>query len=205
MKNNSRVSYKLVEKIAKDRGIKLSEIYKYLDISRQTFHQFKTVNIPLNHLERLSDFFNIDRAILLLGNEDSNINNDGDINIKAHEQKEDISDDDKACTYLSLSRAFFSKDIRTEGLRALKIKRDDMVPDLSPNDWLIYEKKVGTFKGDGVYVLRFGGNYIVRKITHNEITNEFCLSTYNTKKEDIISFEELHDHLLGKRIAQLQF
>lgn len=107
-----------------------------------------------------------------------------------------IDEDDK----FFVPATFFKTIMKNEKLRMAQVDGYSMVPMLHPDNWVIFEK-TKEFKGDGLYVIMYNDNLMVKILQKTPRGNLYIKST----NKDYESFELDEDtygscHIVGKVI-----
>ena len=107
-----------------------------------------------------------------------------------------IDEDDK----FFVPATFFKTIMKNEKLRMAQVDGYSMVPMLHPDDWVIFEK-TKEFRGDGLYVIMYNDNLMVKILQKTPRGNLYIKST----NKDYESFELDEDtygscHIVGKVI-----
>ncbi|MGH1600925.1 LexA family transcriptional regulator [Campylobacter majalis] len=94
--------------------------------------------------------------------------------------------------------AFFKTLMKNEKLRMAQVDGYSMVPMLHPDDWVIFEK-TKEFRGDGLYIIMYNDNLMVKILQKTPRGNLYIKST----NKDYESFELDEDtqeccHIVGK-------
>lgn len=91
-----------------------------------------------------------------------------------------IDEDDK----FFVPATFFKTIMRNEKLRMAQVDGYSMVPMLHPDDWVIFEK-TKEFRGDGLYIIMYNDNLMVKILQKTPRGNLYIKST----NKDYESFE----------------
>ena len=91
-----------------------------------------------------------------------------------------IDEDDK----FFVPATFFKTIMKNEKLRMAQVDGYSMVPMLHPDDWVIFEK-TKEFRGDGLYIIMYNDNLMVKILQKTPRGNRYIKST----NKDYESFE----------------
>jgi len=152
-------------------------------------------SVPARRLLEYADKFNVSVDTLksnVLLNSDSNLEIHDGYWIKKLNQKvgagtsvditevDVIDEDDK----FFVPATFFKTIMKNEKLRMAQVDGYSMVPMLHPDNWVIFEK-TKEFKGDGLYVIMYNDNLMVKILQKTPRGNLYIKST----NKDYESFE----------------
>nr|DAY39542.1 MAG TPA: Repressor protein CI [Caudoviricetes sp.] len=107
-----------------------------------------------------------------------------------------IDEDDK----FFVPATFFKTIMKNEKLRMAQVDGYSMVPMLHPDNWVIFEK-TKEFKGDGLYVIMYNDNLMVKILQKTPRGNLYIKST-NKDYESFELDEDTHEscQIIGKVI-----
>jgi len=72
---------------------------------------------------------------------------------------------------LQISKFSVPNGIEPKFLRAIKVDGKSMLPTLLPNEYVIIDTSQRRYSGDGLYVLNYGGNLLVKRLQFIPIDN----------------------------------
>jgi DNA-binding Xre family transcriptional regulator len=213
----NKISYKKVSALISEGRMSQSELYKYLEISRQLWNGFKKTDIPLKYLDGIAKFFNVLPNVLVTTDiGDSYINNNEVLTIKSYDNKiagleigsELTSLEDIKFGTLDVDSMVLPKNINKEKVRAVVVDGKSMLPTLMPNDWVIFEETDGNFIGDDLYVVNYLNNLLVKRICFNPEKSKLdIISDNNAYPTYSIEFNKNEDKtfaIIGKVVATMQ-
>ncbi|MBS4313356.1 helix-turn-helix domain-containing protein [Campylobacter vulpis] len=98
---------------------------------------------------------------------------------------------------MAIDKAFF-KTIPSAGIKAIRVDGYSMTPMLFPDSWVIFEESAD-FKGDGLYVLNYNGQLMVKLLQLNPFENILEIISVNKEyKSYSIKLDELQTPLFIK-------
>ncbi len=90
---------------------------------------------------------------------------------------------------LAIDKAFF-KAIPSHNIKAIRVDGYSMIPLLFPDSWVIFEEG-NEFKGDGLYIINYANQLMVKLLQLNPITNILeIISTNKNYKSYEVSLSE---------------
>lgn len=116
----------------------------------------------------------------------------------------DVFEEDKPIPF---SRAELPKDRDIAKLEAIKVKGVSMLPTFMPNDWVLFDRAVCYYDGDGLYVLNYAGNLIIKRLQFDMSSNSMEIISDNPQyKNYYINLTENQENLniIGAVLFKIQ-
>lgn len=88
----------------------------------------------------------------------------------------DIFEEDEPIPML---RTDLPSDRDSKYFEAIKVKGTSMLPTFMPNDWVIFDKKTSFYDGDGLYVLNYAGNLLIKRLQYDMGRNSMDIISDN--------------------------
>lgn len=179
-----------IKLLRSERSWTQEELAKRSGVSIQSIKRYETgigENITTSNLEKIAKVFNVKKSYFLNDDESSLVVRKSFVspaNLKKS-QKEQIAEDQIFIRKLSsavgagesvdiegvevydtdvlvpFSRMLFNLPVNEHNIRCLKVVGYSMIPMLYPDSWVI--ARMGpSFDGDGLYIIDFGGNFMVK-------------------------------------------
>ena len=152
------------------------DIASILGIKQQAVGQwFSRGSIPLKYHFKLSQHFGINKDIPELVKKpiEDNVEVKKILNIKVSAGSgydttgiDEYSDNG----VISVSKHIIGHN-NVDNMRAIKVDGKSMLPTLMPNEYVIIDITQNLYRGDGIYVLNYGGNLIVKRLQYLPINN----------------------------------
>lgn len=155
-----------IRKMRENSGMTQSEVAEKIGVSLRTYQRYEEKgNIKIAQLHQLQEILLNDTPKNDIGHIEHDTYAIPKItSVKASAGKGNelegiatIDDDDKT---MHLDRAFF-KNPPSKNTRIMQVDGYSMIPMLLPDSWVIFNKD-GEFKGDGLYVIRYCNQVMVK-------------------------------------------
>lgn len=88
----------------------------------------------------------------------------------------DVFEKDKPIPFL---RSDLPQDRDPNKMEAIKVKGTSMLPTFMPNDWVTFDKGTNYYDGDGLYVLNYAGNLLIKRLQFNMASNSMEIISDN--------------------------
>ncbi|WP_298957387.1 LexA family transcriptional regulator [uncultured Campylobacter sp.] len=216
-----------IKLLRSERSWTQEELAKRSGVSIQSIKRYETgigENITTSNLEKIAKVFNVKKSYFLNDDESSLVVRKSFVspaNLKKS-QKEQIAEDQIFIRKLSsavgagesvdiegvevydtdvlvpFSRMLFNLPVNEHNIRCLKVVGYSMIPMLYPDSWVI--ARMGpSFDGDGLYIIDFGGNFMVKLLQKHPNGTLFV----NSVNQEYRSYEigpndEIRVQIVGK-------
>lgn len=83
-----------------------------------------------------------------------------------------------------------------ESYEAIKVKGKSMLPTFMPNDWVVFDRAINYYNGDGLYVLNYAGNLLIKRLQYIMSSNSIeIISDNNEYSNYLINLTDNQENL----------
>lgn len=94
-----------------------------------------------------------------------------------------------------------------ENLVAIPVSGVSMLPTIMPNEYVIMDKGINRYIGDDLYVLNYDGNFLVKRIQFDPVTNSIDIISDNPQYSNYklnLNEDQSHFHIIGKVVTTIR-
>lgn len=199
-----------LKEIMLQKGLVQADIAKILGIKQQAVGQwFSRGRIPLKYHYMLKKHFGLHHPPNIT-KEENNIDVKKVLNIKVSAgtgyETSSIDEYDESET-ISVSRNILGSLRKADNIRAIKVDGKSMLPTLMPDEYVLIDITKNFYSGDGIYVLNYGGNLVVKRLQFLPINNgtlEIISDNKDFKSYKVVlNDDQTTLYIVGKVICQI--
>lgn len=208
---------KTLKEIMLQKSLTQLDIADILGIKQQAVGQWFTRNkIPDKYHYKLAKHFGLSTNIEDFGSPPSTETNKETVDVKKIlnikvsagsgypiDSIDEYSDDGT----IAISRAIIGYPIKVENIRAIRVDGKSMLPTLIPDEYVLFDISKNFYSGDGLYVLNYGGNLIVKRLQYLPINNgtlDIISDNKDFKSYKVsLSDDQTTLYIVGKVICQI--
>lgn len=196
------------ERIASE-GLTQEEFANRVGVSQQVVSLwFKRDSIPAKYWDTIMEILNLSKGENVHEPED-NLLSIGILNCSASNGiGKDIKsiDNIESCCSLNIPEEGMLYSSR-DSLVAIPVKGVSMLPTIMPYDTVVIDKNIGRYEDDGLYVMNFIGNMLVKRLQYDPTTGSIDIISDNPQFENYkmnLSADQSHFHIIGKVVATIK-
>lgn len=208
---------KTLKEIMLQQALTQSDIADILSVKQQAVGQwFSRGSIPAKYHYKLSKHFGIPInggelvSSVIMDTQKETVDVKKILNIKVsagNGYSTDGIDEYSDNGTIAVSKDIIGHTMDAEHIRAIQVDGKSMLPTLMPDEYVLIDISKNFYSGDGLYVLNYGGNLIVKRLQYLPINNgtlEIISDNKDFKNYTIsLSDDQTTLYILGRVICQI--
>jgi phage repressor protein C with HTH and peptisase S24 domain len=85
---------------------------------------------------------------------------------------------------IKILRDDLPRDRKCSSCRAVRVKGKSMLPTFMPNEWVVFDTETSYYNGDGLYVLNYAGNLLVKRVQYDMSINSLHIISDNPQYQN---------------------